>query len=255
MTQQQISLICVLPFLNARYRSCRHKAVYNKVLKTHKKVCEFNKNKLKKQKLNFLDEKFVLPLPLQEIQLTKPNVTEIKRKLKEDLKNSKLENKSLKTKYSSVLQNNENLQEQLDDLMEKYENIILMLKNVSCSVTEKLKSYKQGASDAKEKLSEMSTAFELKTIELDEIQEKYCELKDKQSKECTRNVNKKMKRRDDKIDKLQTEVTNLRNKEKELQQREEEVNDKNYKLCRNERQTSTTSIQKFLSKTQKCKQQ
>ena len=35
-----------------------------------------------------------------------------------------------------------------------------------------------------------------------------------------------MKRRDDKIDKLQTEVTNLRNKEKELQQREEEVNDK-----------------------------
>ena len=68
----------------------------------------------------------------------------------------------------------------------------------------------------KKALEEVKSEFESKSCELDNLQEQYCKVKLKLKSDSVRNLNKKLKRRDFRIEKLETEVREMKDKDREI---------------------------------------
>lgn len=103
----------------------RMTTIYNKVVKVHKKMLEYNRNKATKSKQMFLESEFHLPqMETNFVRSLLSSKTEKEIPLKTELTMAKHENKQLKRKIEKVESENEDLNFKVNDLVQiKYNRL------------------------------------------------------------------------------------------------------------------------------------
>lgn len=236
-TQTEVLEMCRKLFNldNSLLPKSRMTSIYNKVVKVHKKMLEYNRNKATKSKHIFLESEFHLPQMETNFERSLlSSKTEKEMQLKTELTMTKHENKQLKRKIEKVESENEDLNFKVNDLVFRYVNKIQQINKNSNTLIERIKESRDDHDVLTNELEIMKQNFESNSTELDQLQEQYEKLRIKLKSDNVRNLNKRLKRRDSKIEKLEGDLSNLRDKENEREIRNAKLDECREKLTQKE---------------------
>lgn len=173
-------------------------SIYTKAKRVQKKVKNLKKNKTYSAAFKVLEEPFIMVCETN-FDSSQNNLTENEKVLNFQMSQIKTENKTLKRKKEDLEKENVSLKIDIELLDGEYSNSI---KEYGCISEELLQSLKSEEKSEKE-IEELKLSLNHESCKLDALEKKYYDFQCKLKSNFTRNVTKKLKRRDSKIENLE----------------------------------------------------
>ena len=191
------------------YQKCdsNPKSVFTKVKKVYDEIAYANRSSKTLYADTKMSELFQFPKLTTNLERSLNHLTPRKRKLQEELLETKKVNKTLKRNLSKAMEQNESLKNDTEVLEDQYFNYISTMQKVINKANSVLFKKNCALKEVREEYEASNKQFSELTEKLDTVTVELLKSKEKLGKSSTRNLNKKLKRRDDTLQKQKELLT------------------------------------------------